>query len=150
MSSPEAPMVSTAAVKPSMFWTVVWGYGMLLVFVVLVMLFIGRNAITFQDAEVVREAERIKIRDEVAVAAKKALEEGPNWLNQEKGVVHLPIDQAMALTVERLKIKKPRAANPIEVEVPAAAATSGGATTPAAAPAPPATSPAAVSPAPPK
>ncbi len=152
MSSPEAPAVSVPAPKPSMFWTVVWGYGMLLVFVVLVMLFIGRNAITFQDAEAVRELERIKIRDEVAVSSKKALEEGPNWLNKEKGVVHLPIDQAMALTVERLKIKKPRAANPIEVPaaVPAAAATSGDATTPAAAPAPPATSPAAVSPAPPK
>src|SRR5450432_3792566 len=120
MSSPEAPTVYVPAPKPSMFWTVVWGYGMLLIFVVLVMVFIGHNAITFQDAEAVREVERIKIRDEVAAASKKAMEDGPSWINKEKGVVHLPIKQAMALTVDRLKIKKPRAANPIEAAVPAA------------------------------
>ena len=112
MSSSEAPTVYVPAPKPSMFWTVVWGYGMLLAFLILGLIFIGRDAITFQDAEVVRETERIKIRDEVAAASKKAMEEGPTWISKEKGVVHLPMDQAMALTIERLKIKKPRAGNP--------------------------------------
>lgn len=146
MSSPEAHSLYVPAPKPSMFWTVVWGYGLLLAFVVLVMVFIGHNALTFQDADALREVERIKIREEVAATAKKAMEDAPSWINKEKGVVRLPINQAMALSVDRLKIKKPRAANVIEVTPPAAAAPT--ATTPAAATPTAAATPATTTPAP--
>lgn len=148
MSSPEVSTLSVAARKPSMFWTVVWGYGLMTIFIGFVLFFIGRQAFAFKDADAEREIERIKIRDEVAAASKKALEEGPNWINKEKGIVHLPIDQAMALTVDRLKIKKPRAANPIEAAVVPAAGVAPAAAAPVsavvpAAPATPAPSPAA-------
>jgi hypothetical protein len=129
--------------KPSLFWTVVWGYIMLTIFVVFVILFIGRPAIAFESSGVIREKERIKIREEVLAAAKKELNEGPAWISKEKGTIRLPINEAMALTVERLKIKKPRAANPIETPAAAPAAPA-----PATAPAAPAPN-AAATPAPP-
>lgn len=34
-------------------------------------------------------------------AAKRALLNGYGWIDRKKGVVHIPIDRAMALTVER-------------------------------------------------
>jgi hypothetical protein len=136
MSSTESSHAPAPARQPSLFWTVVWGYIMLTIFIVFVMFFIGRDAFAFENAEVVREKERIKIREDVLAAAKKELNEGPTWISKEKGTIRLPINEAMAATIERLKIKKPRAANPIET--PAAA--------PAAAPAP--TTPQAPAPAP--
>jgi hypothetical protein len=143
MSSAESSTAPIPARKPSLFWTVIWGYLMLTIFITFGIVFIGRDARDFENADVVREKERIKIREEVLAAGKKEMNEGPTWISKEKGTIHLPINEAMALTVERLKIKKPRAANPIET--PAAA--------PAAAPAPatgaaaPAASPAAAAPA---
>ncbi len=133
MSASEAAHPAAPARKPSMFWTVVWGYIMLTIFIVFVMFFIGRPAIAFESAAVIREKERIKIREEVLAAAKKEMNEGPAWISKEKGTIHLPINDAMALTIERLKIKKPRAANPIETPAAAPAAPA-----PAAAPATPA------------
>ncbi len=155
MSAPESAHAPAEARKPSLFWTVVWGYIMLTIFIFFVMYFIGRPAIAFENAEVIREKERIKIREDVLAAAKKDMNEGPNWISKEKGTIHLPITDAMALTVERLKVKKPRAANPIEVPT-AAAATPPAANPPAAAagnppPAAPANQPNAPAPAnPPK
>jgi len=140
MSSHESSHAPTAAHKPSLFWTVVWGYIMLTIFVVFVMFFIGFPAMAFENAEVIRERERIKIREEVLAAAKKELNEGPTWINKEKGTVRLPIQTAMTLTTERLNVKKPRAANPIEAPA-APAAPAAAPVTPAAAPAP--TTPAA-------
>ena len=122
MSAPESAHAPAAARKPSLFWTGVWGYIMLTIFIVFVMYFIGRPAVAFENAEVIREKERIKIREDVLAAAKKEMNEGPNWISKEKGTVHLPISDAMALTVERLKVKKPRAAGPIEAPAAAAAA----------------------------
>ncbi len=130
-----------AARKPSHFWTVVWGYIMLTIFIVFVMVFIGRPAIAFESAEVIREKERIKIREDILAAAKKEMNEGPSWISKEKGTIRLPINEAMAQTVERLKIKKPRAANPIETPAPAPAAAAPAA--PAAPVASPAPAPAA-------
>ena len=121
--------------KPSLFWTVVWGYLLLTSFIVFVLIFIGKPAMRFESAEVLREQERMKIRDDVLAAEKKELNAPPAWINKEKGVVHLPIKDAMVLTIERLNAKKPRAANPIEIPA-AAPATPAPAATPAT-PAPP-------------
>jgi hypothetical protein len=136
MSAPESAHAPAVARQPSLFWTVVWGYSMLTIFIVIVMYFIGRPAIAFESAEVIREKERIKIREDVLAAAKKEMNEGPNWISKEKGTIHLPINDAMALTVERLKVKKPRAANLIEVPAAAPAAPAAAPTTPPVAPAP--------------
>jgi hypothetical protein len=136
MSSTESSHAAAPGRPPSLFWTVVWGYIMLTIFIVFVMFFIGFPAMAFENSGVLREKERIKIRDDVLAAAKKEMTANPTWINKEKGTIHLPINEAMAATIERLKIKKPRAANPIET--PAAA--------PAAAPAP--TTPQAPAPAP--
>ena len=146
MSASHTALASTASTrKPSLFWTVVWGYLLLTIFIGFVLIFIGKPALRFESAELLREQERIKIRDEVLAAAQKELEAPPAWINKEKGVVHLPIKDAMVLTIDRLNLKKPRAANPIEaapVAAPAAApnaATPNAATpAPAAAPNPPA------------
>jgi len=141
MSASEATLTAAPVRKPSLFWTVVWGYILLTIFIVFVMIFIGFPAQDFENSGIAREKERIKIREEVLAAAKKEQSEGPTWISKEKGTIRLPINEAMALTVDRLKIKKPRAANPIETPAaaPAAPAAAPVATTPnaAATPAPP-------------
>ncbi len=53
------------------------------------------------------------------------------WVDKNKGVVRIPITEAMKLTVAELADKKPAAANPIATPEPAAAP----GTSPAASPA---------------
>ena len=61
------------------------------------------------------------------------------WIDKAKGVAHIPIQRAMALTLAELQAKKPAPAGPIATPAPAAAATP---TTAVGAP-PPANPPAA-------
>jgi hypothetical protein len=57
------------------------------------------------------------------------------WIDKNKGVVRLPIERAMELTVAELSSKRPVPAYPIAT--PAAQATPGGAAAPSPRPAPP-------------
>ena len=55
------------------------------------------------------------------------------WIDKNKGVVHLPIDRAMELTIAELAKKRPGPANPIAT--PEASATPAGPVSPSPAPA---------------
>jgi hypothetical protein len=59
-----------------------------------------------------------------------------SWIDKTKGVVGLPIDRAMTLTVAELGAKKPAAAYPIATPVPEASAIPAGPATASPAPAP--------------
>jgi hypothetical protein len=72
----------------------------------------------------------------------KALHEGEakqlttySWIDKNKGVVGLPIDRAMTLTVAELAAKKPAAAYPIATPAPGASAVPAGPATASPAPA---------------
>ena len=65
------------------------------------------------------------------------------WVDKTKGIAHIPVTDAMKLTVAELAEKKPTAAGPIAAESPAPAA----GTSPAASPAPNASASPAASPA---
>ena len=89
------------------------------------------------------EEDRAKTRAEKLKAAedewnKTAMTYG--WIDQAKGVAHIPIHRAMALEVADLQAKKPAPAGPIATPAPVAAPV----TTPGA---PPTTNPPAVAPA---
>src|SRR6266576_1596092 len=83
------------------------------------------------------EAKRAEAREKKLNNARNAATQELNsyaWIDKAKGVVRIPIDRAMQLTLRDLASKKPAPANPIEAPAPTPA--------PAASPAP------AVSPAP--
>ena len=55
------------------------------------------------------------------------------WVDQDKGIIRIPIEEAMAKEVEDLKNQTPQAGNEIPVPAPAAPAPASGAATPTAA-----------------
>jgi hypothetical protein len=93
------------------------------------------------------EQKRAKVRLEKLEAAQKQMVTALTtygWVDKNKGVVRIPITDAMTLTVADLAEKKPAPANPIATPEPAAAP----ATSPAASPAAAATASPAGSPSP--
>jgi hypothetical protein len=71
--------------------------------------------------EAKRAAARMEKLKTVREEGEKALQ-GYGWVDKSKGVVRLPIDRAMELTLADLAQKKPVVAYPIPPEVPAASA----------------------------
>lgn len=81
------------------------------------------------------EEKRAKVRAEKLQAAQKqtfAALTTYGWVDKNKGVVRIPIADAMKLTVAELGDKKPSAANPIATPEPAAAPGTSPAPSPAA------------------
>ncbi len=128
------------------FW-LFWGaIALMLVFGWLIWRFV--YGAKFKDIDARRAEERAKIYTDVASTSSKSLSDPASYLNKEKGVVRLPISDAMRLTLIELEASKPRAAYPIAATDPAPApvpapgpaggntpAASGAAATPGAAPA---------------
>lgn len=106
---------------PSMLLTVVGGLIMLTIFVTIGLLFIGRNAYSFQGADGERETERYKILEEVRAEVKKSLD-APSWVDKDKGLVVLPQAKAIEKTEAALKAKAPKPGVAIPAPAPAAAA----------------------------
>jgi hypothetical protein len=81
------------------------------------------------------EEKRAKARAEKLQAAQKqhfAALTTYGWVDKNKGVVRIPVTEAMKLTVAQLADKKPTAANPIATPEPAAAPGTSPAASPAA------------------
>ena len=76
-----------------------------------------------------REEKLKTLRDEDAKALATY-----GWIDKNKGIVRVPIDRAMQLTVAELAQKKPAPANPIAAPEPQASAVPTGATVPTPAP----------------
>jgi hypothetical protein len=70
------------------------------------------------DEEVARSAERYEILAQVQ-EENKSLTAGYDWIDREEGLVRIPLDEAMALTVARLSAQgEPRPAYPIDPSIP--------------------------------
>lgn len=68
------------------------------------------------------EAKRAKVREEKLKTAREEAEKALTtygWIDKNKGVARIPIDQAMQLTLADLAAKKPMPANPIATPEPA-------------------------------
>ena len=90
------------------------------VFVTVVILVIGSLAATRDSGDSVaakRAAQRVEAHTKLDKAAMEKLS-GVGWVDQGKGIVHVPIETAMAETVKSLSAKK-AAPSQIKVEVPA-------------------------------
>jgi len=102
---------------------------LLLVFAVAVKVLTGLSA-GVPDEDAARAAERTKARATLDADDKLRLETYA-WADKAKGLVQIPIKQAMELTVAELQGKQPQPAGPIAP--PAPAATPADAAAPAAA-----------------
>jgi hypothetical protein len=69
---------------------------------------------TYEQERAVKRAEKLKTAREEWNAKLT----GYGWVDKAKGVAHIPIDRAMALEVEDLRVKKPMAAGPIATPAP--------------------------------
>lgn len=96
-------------------------------------LFLKQGVGTTDTYEAQRAAKRIKTRLEIEAQAKELLTASA-WVDQAKGVVRIPLEDAMALEIQALKQKTPHPAYAVGASVPIPAS----ATAPAA-PAAPAT-----------
>jgi hypothetical protein len=70
-----------------------------------IMLAILRMTGNVQDVDEQRAKERADILKQIRATAQEELTQ-PAWIDKEKGIVRLPIDVAMELTVKELKEKK--------------------------------------------
>ena len=128
MPTPAAPM-SDPTQKSA--WPLIAGaLVLLLVFAVAVKVLTGLSA-AVPDEDAARSAERSKTRADLDLDNKLKLETYA-WTDKAKGLVQIPITQAMELTVAELQGKRPQPAGPVATPAPAAAP----AATPAATPTP--------------
>lgn len=114
-------------------WSLFWGgmgfAGLLLTIGLLTLLAIGwKGEGSFTDVDTQREAYRAKVLADRVTEDHKLLYEAPTWFAKDKGLVRVPIDQAVAMTMPRLQSEKPHAAYPLSQSPPqpAAAPTSPG------------------------
>ncbi len=77
--------------------------GVFLIFVLLVALTYLRD--TGTDQEALNVVERYRIRNEVEATQAKLVGEY-QWVNQPEGVIRVPVERAMEITVEELKAEQ--------------------------------------------
>src|SRR5688572_21685221 len=101
--------------RPSSFLTFVWALFFFLLFAALVMLWVRcsgpRQTIDDQRAQ----TRKTKLADLSKADDERLATSG--WVDQGKGIVHLPIEDAKKLVVAELRAKKP-VASAVKVEAP--------------------------------
>ena len=90
-------------------------FPLLLIFVIAVRLLIGLAPAPDEDAA--RAAERSKAHLELEAENARKLQEYA-WVDKEKGIVQIPIERAIDLTITELNSKKPSPAGPIATPAP--------------------------------
>ena len=103
---------------------------MILLFLGLVALLVEqrRHVQTYDEA---RKEQRLKNLADLNTENEKILAEY-HWVDKAKGIVGIPIDQAMNLVLTELQSIQPHAAGPIATPPPAASPSPGASPTPAA------------------
>jgi hypothetical protein len=99
-------------------WTFVWGVVLLLVAGYVTYLFLTIGAGSFETADSKRVAEREKILADRLADDQKVLHGEPSWFNKDKGLVRIPIERAMKMTVTELSQIQPHPAYPISQSPP--------------------------------
>jgi hypothetical protein len=103
-------------------WVSYWGVVLLFVFLLLVgyltYVFFDLGAADFQGADIVRAKEREKILADRQADDAKMLHGKPSWFSKDKGLVRVPIERAMSMTVAELSRVQPHPAYPISQSPP--------------------------------
>ena len=96
-----------------------WGAALLLIVGLLTALVIGWGGEDhFTDADAARVLERQKILQDRVTEDYKYLHDKPSWFKKDAGLVRVPIDEAMAMTLTALQTAKPHPAYPIAQSPP--------------------------------
>jgi hypothetical protein len=85
----------------------------------------GRLGKAQQEADAARVSARVEKLAKLRAENEKVLHSYA-WIDKDKGVVQIPIERAMELTVEALKKKEVKAAGPVAPAAPAPAPAAGG------------------------
>jgi hypothetical protein len=98
--------------KKSGAWFFILGIGLIALFLLATNLFRGGYSATTDPEDPARDAERVKnLADLVAEDEKKL--NSYAWVDQAKGSVQIPINQAMTLVLAKLNSAKPAPAYPV-------------------------------------
>lgn len=95
-----------------------WGAVLLLLVGLLAYVIIGFGVTHFSDADSARVLERQKILADRITEDEKYLHDKPGWFKKDAGLVRVPIDEAMAMTLIALQTSQPHAAYPIAQSPP--------------------------------
>ena len=95
-----------------------WGAVLLLIVGIVAYLVIGFGLDHFTDADAARVLERQKILSDRVTEDNKYLQDKPSWFKKDAGLVRVPIDEAMAMTLPVLQANKPHPAYPISQSPP--------------------------------
>lgn len=114
------PDAHTSDTKQKSAWPLIAGaVVLLLVFALAVKMLTGLSA-ALPDEDAARSAERAKTRANLEADDKVKLD-AYGWSDKAKGLVQIPIKQAMELTVAELQGKQPQSAGPVATPAPVAA-----------------------------
>ena len=99
-------------------WAFVWGTVLLLLAGLGTYLILGSAAADFQTVDQKRALERAKILADRLSDDQKILHDNPSWINKDKGLVRVPIERAMTMTIAELSQVQPHPAYPISQSPP--------------------------------
>ena len=95
-----------------------WGAVLLVLVGLLAWVIIGFGVDHFTDADAARVVERQKILADRITEDAKYLHDKPGWFKKDAGLVRVPIDEAIAMTLPALQAAKPHPAYPIAQSPP--------------------------------
>ncbi len=99
-------------------WSLFWSAVLLLAVGFLVYFVFSVGNSSFVSADATRAKEREKILADRVAEDQKMLQDQPSWFSKDKGLVRIPIDRAMSLTVTELAQVQPHPAYPISQSPP--------------------------------
>lgn len=98
--------------KKSGSWFFILGIVALALFLLSTNLFLGGKSATIDPEDPARDAERVKNLAELKADNEKKLNSYA-WVDQAKGSVQIPVQQAMTLVLAKLNSNKPKPAYPV-------------------------------------
>jgi hypothetical protein len=99
-------------------WTFFWGAALLLLAGLVTYLILSAASADFQTLDAKRVKDREKILADRLSDDQKMLHDKPSWFNKDKGLVRVPIERAMSMTVAELSQVQPHPAYPISQSPP--------------------------------
>jgi len=115
--NPDGPQ--TGATREKSIWPMFAGaFALFIIFALAVQWMLATGGREILNEEAVRAQERYDILTAVT-DENKALTDGYGWIDRERGLVHVPVAQAMEMAVAKLSAQgEPRPAYPVDPSVP--------------------------------
>lgn len=113
------PVSSNTTTREKSVWPMFFGaFAMFLLFAAAVIWLLSSTMPGIHDEGAARAVERYEILKKINEENDKLLD-GYAWIDQAKGAVRIPLEQAMSLTLEKLSAQgEPRPAYPLDPTVP--------------------------------